>query len=171
MKRIGIMMLTFLWMSSVVMAQDAARKPHKKIDMKQRVERMTERMAKDYGLNDAQKQELLQANGELMEKMAKFPKATRRPKMKKGGKKCCCCCCAHPKPFRNKPSMKKGERKELTQEQRAKQKANRDEKRKELKVIQDAYDAKLKNIFTKEQYETFTKNKDKHKMAKKENRG
>ena len=67
--------------------------------------------------------------------------------------------------------MKKGERKELTQEQRAKLKANRDEKRKELKVIQDAYDAKLKNIFTKEQYETFTKNKDKHKMAKKENRG
>lgn len=171
MKRIGIMMLTFLWMSSVVMAQDAARKPHKKIDMKQRVERMTERMAKDYGLNDAQKQELLQANGELMEKMAKFPKATRRPKMKKGGKKCCCCCCAHPKSFKNKPSMKKGKRKELTQEQRAKLKANRDEKRKELKVIQDAYDAKLKNIFTKEQYETFTKNKDKHKMAKKENRG
>ena len=41
-----------------------------KMDPKERAERMTERMAKEYSLNEAQKKDLLEANMALTEKMA-----------------------------------------------------------------------------------------------------
>lgn len=42
----------------------------KKMDPKERAEKMTERMAKEYSLNEAQKKDLLEANMALTEKMA-----------------------------------------------------------------------------------------------------
>lgn len=53
------------------MAQQHGRRGDKMPTPKERAERMTERMVKEYSLNDSQKAQLLEANMTLMEKMDK----------------------------------------------------------------------------------------------------
>ena len=53
MKRIVFLMVTLFLMGSVVMAQ-GQRGEHKKMTPKERAEQMTERMVKEYSLNDTQ---------------------------------------------------------------------------------------------------------------------
>lgn len=77
-------MAAFLMGGSVAMAQDGPR-GNKERNPKARAERMTEQMAKEYSLNAEQKQQLLEANLELAEKMR--PKMSEEERAKMAEKK------------------------------------------------------------------------------------
>ena len=76
MKRISFLLVALLMVGGMAMAQ-GPRRGGQNMDPKERAERMTERMAKEYSLNETQKKQLLEANMALMEKMG------TRPRMKK----------------------------------------------------------------------------------------
>lgn len=67
MKRIVLIWMAAFLMGGMAMAQHA-RHSDKMPEPKVRAERMTERMVKEYSLNDTQKQQLLEANLALVEK-------------------------------------------------------------------------------------------------------
>ena len=136
MKRIILIMVAAFLMGGMVMAQHA-RRGDKMPEPKVRAERMTERMAKEYSLNDTQKKQLLEVNLTLVEKMGDMPKH-RRGDMRKGKKDCKCAC-------------------SKTDEQRAQKKAEMTKKREEMTAARATYDAQLQKIMTKEQYATYTK--------------
>ena len=68
MKRIVLIWMAAFLMGGMAMAQHA-RHSDKMPEPKVRAERMTERMVKEYSLNDTQKQQLLEANLALVEKI------------------------------------------------------------------------------------------------------
>lgn len=68
MKKIGFLIVALLLTGGMAMAQGPRN--GNKMNLKERAERMTERMAKEYSLNEAQKKDLLEANMALTEKMA-----------------------------------------------------------------------------------------------------
>ncbi|MGI6794360.1 DUF4890 domain-containing protein [Bacteroides sp. KG68] len=146
MKRIVLMLTVAFLAGSMAMAQYAHR-GDKIPDPKVRAERMTERMAKEYALNDAQKKQLLEANLALVEKMRDMPKH-RKPKMKRGERNCNSCCCEKADKCHKENS--------LTDEQCAQKKAEMEKKRKEMQDARSAYDVKLQKIMTKEQYAAYT---------------
>lgn len=136
------------------MAQQARRSGNMP-DPKVRAERMTERMAKEYLLNDTQKKQLLEANMALVEKMGDRP-GHRKPDARKG--KCekeCCCCCQEA----GKRAKKVGKRPQLTDEQRA-----------ERKKARDSYNEQLQKIMTSDQYAAYTKKMQERKDRLKRNR-
>ena len=66
MKRIAFLMIALFMIGGVVMAQ-GQRGEHKKMTPAERAEKMTERMVKEYSLNDAQKKQLLEAKDGVFE--------------------------------------------------------------------------------------------------------
>ena len=66
MKRISFLLVALLMVGGMAMAQ-GPRRGGQNMDPKERAERMTERMAKEYSLNETQKKQLLEANMALME--------------------------------------------------------------------------------------------------------
>lgn len=158
MKKIVLMLVAAFFMGGVVMAQHA-RRGDKMPDPKVRAERMTERMAKEYSLNDTQKKQLLEANLTFVEKMGDRP-MHRRADMRKGKNACDSCTCAqagkhHQK--ENRIAKKDGKRPQLTDEQRAERKAKMEKKHEEMKAARTAYDAQLQKIMTKDQYAAYSK--------------
>jgi hypothetical protein len=151
-----LLAITFL-VGGVSMAQNAPRRDGKKFDPKERVERMTERMAKEYSLNDTQKQQLLEANTALFKDMGNMPKF-RRPNMRfeRRNNRCCCCCCC------NKAKMhKRAHRKPLTEAERTERKAKMEKFRKDMKAAHDTYNAQLQKIMTQDQYAAYSAKKQK----------
>lgn len=142
MKKIILLLVTAFLMGGMAMAQQA-RRGDRMPDSKTRAERMTERMAKEYGLNDAQKKQLQEANLALMEKMGDMP-MHRRPDMRQDGN--------------DKSGKKEGRRPQMTDEERAKMKAEMEKKREEMGAARTAYDAELQKIMTPDQYAAYTKN-------------
>lgn len=69
MKKIGLLMVALFMMVAMVMAQGTRRGGDRQMDPKVRAERMTERMVKEYALNDTQKKQLLEANQGWIEKI------------------------------------------------------------------------------------------------------
>lgn len=158
MKRIIMIMVAAFLMGGMVMAQHA-RRGDKMPEPKVRAERMTERMAKEYSLNDTQKKQLLEANLTLVEKMGDMPKH-RRGDMHKGKKDRACTCSKADKHHNKKDSVAKKEcgKAQLTDEQRAQKKAEMAKKREEMTAARTAYNVQLQKIMTKEQYASYTKN-------------
>lgn len=151
MKRIILVWMAAFLMGGMVMAQQARRSGNMP-DPKVRAERMTERMAKEYSLNDTQKKQLLEANMELVEKMGDRT-GQRKPNVRKGkGEKECCCQEA------GKRAEKAGKRPQLTDEQRA-----------ERKKARDSYNEQLKKIMTSDQYAAYTKKMQDRKAGVKRN--
>ena len=72
MKRISFLLAALLMMGGMVMAQ-GPRRGGQDMDPKTRAERMTERMAKEYSLNETQKKELLEVNMAFVQKMGERP--------------------------------------------------------------------------------------------------
>lgn len=70
MKRIVFWMVALLLMSGVAMAQGNRQGGRQQMDPKTRAERMTERMVKEYSLNEDQKQQLQDVNLTWVQKMA-----------------------------------------------------------------------------------------------------
>lgn len=141
MKRISFLMVAFLLLGGIVMAQ-GPRRGQKQMDPKERAERMTDRMVKEYGLNETQKKQLLEVNQAWTEKMT-----LNARNMQKGDQKG-----QSVDSSNQKKSSKgtRGQRPQMTKEQREKM-------WQEMKASREAYDAKLKKIFTKEQYEAYVK--------------
>ena len=123
MKRIVLIWMAAFLMGGMAMAQHA-RHSDKMPEPKVRAERMTERMVKEYSLNDTQKQQLLEANLALVEKMGDMP--MHRAK-------------AH------KHHKRDGKRHQLTDEQRAQKKAEMEKKREEDFANQEAL--RLSGVF------------------------
>lgn len=158
MKRIILIMVATFFMGGLVMAQHA-RRGDKMPDPKVRAEHMTERMAKEYSLDDAQKKQLLEANLVLVAKMGDMP-MHRRSDMRKGKKGCESCTCDKADKHHKKGdnvAKKEGKRPQLTDEQRAQKKAEIGKKREEMKSARTAYTAQLQKIMTKDQYAAYTK--------------
>lgn len=145
MKRIGFLMVALLLMGGLAMAQ-GPRRDGQKMDPKARAEKMTERMAKELSLNDAQKQQLLEANMAFMEKMGR-PEGPRRD-MKKKDADCQATdsCTCNKKDGKKDHKARKGDKMGKEDRQKMQQ---------DMKASRDAYDAQLKQILTKEQYDKY----------------
>lgn len=158
MKKIVLMLMAAFFMGGMVMAQHV-RRGEKMPDPKVRAERMTERMAKEYSLDDNQKKQLLEANLAFVEKMGDRP-MHRRPDMRKGKNVCDSCTCnqadKHHKK-ENRVAKKDGKRPQLTDKQRAERKAVIEKKREEMKAARTAYNEQLQKIMTKDQYAAYSK--------------
>lgn len=161
MKRIALLIMTAFLMGGVAMAQQAGcgnRMP----DPKVRAERMTERMVKEYSLNDTQRQLLLAANIALMEKMGDMPMPMKRGKgMKRSKRNSDSCTYAQPCSPRmkgDKARDKNQRNMQMTEEQREKMKAERKTRRAEMEAARKVYNEQLQKIMTKEQYAAYTKN-------------
>lgn len=139
MKRIVLIWMAAFLMGGMAMAQQENRSD-KMPDPKARAERMTERMAKEYSLNDKQKKQLLEANVALIEKMGEAPRRTDMRKGRQAKDDRCCCekSC--------KRSEKGGKKEQQTDEQRAQRKA-----------ALESYNAQLQKIMTSDQYAAYTK--------------
>lgn len=135
MKKIALTMMALLTMT-VAVAQDnekGERKPHRQMTP----EMMTERMAKDLNLTDAQKTKVLALNKEYQE-IFKGPRMGRpRP----------------PRPQADAETsatqQQRPERPQLTDEQKAQMKEQMEKR--------EAYNNKLKEVLNDEQYQTYEK--------------
>lgn len=154
MKKILMILVVALMASSMVMAQ-SSRRGGKRPDPKERAERMTERMVKEYSLNDTQKKQVYDANLALTEKMGEMP-MRRRPDMK-GDKK--------------EGKVKKGEKKQMTDAERKEVKAEMEKKREEMKAAREAYNVELKKIMTKDQFDAYSKKQSERRMHQGQRRG
>lgn len=85
MKKIGFLIVALLLTGGMAMAQGPRN--GNKMNPKERAERMTERMAKEYSLNEAQKKDLLEANMALTEKWLIVQKI-KKQRWKNCAKKC-----------------------------------------------------------------------------------
>lgn len=135
MKRIVFWMVALLLMSGVAMAQGNRQGGRQQMDPKTRAQRMTERMVKEYSLNEDQKQQLLDVNLAWVEKTA----------ANQGGR------------------SKDDKATKMTKEEREKRMA-------EMKKSREDYDAQLKKILTKEQYDSYVKKQAEREKQMKEGR-
>lgn len=162
MKKLSLLLVVFVMVGGMAMAQ----KPQKarKMDPKVRVERMTERMAKELSLSDDQKKQLQEANEVLLAQMDSCqlrPMAGKKAKCPMMRKKKCCqmAACDSIAPGKQKP-MKATKR---SKKERAKVAET-------MKSAHQAYEAQLKQILTKEQFEVYTKKKEVRQQNRKEHR-
>lgn len=160
MKKISLLLVAFIMSMGMVMAQAPQRGERKQMDPKARAEKMTERMANEYGLNDTQKEKLLTLNTTMTEKMGDKPhgRKHRDGKAVKSEKK---------KPEAGKSETQKPENYEA-------RKAEREKRMAAMKESREAYDAKVKEIFTEEQYNKYqthlAERQQKHKEKAKDGR-
>lgn len=167
MKRIFLVLMVTLFTAGMSIAQgvpESARKVDPKVRAEQRAERMTKRMSKEYALNEKQQKELKEANLALVEKMGTMPFRHRgmRSEMKKHHKKCCCeCDRRHTRHMRHQDMANRGKgAKHLTKAERAAWKEKMEKRRAEIRVARDAYQSKLQQIMTKEQYKAYSSKKE-----------
>ncbi|NCC10851.1 MAG: DUF4890 domain-containing protein [Bacteroidia bacterium] len=162
MKKLGFLLVVFVMVGGMALAQKPQKA--KKMDPKVRVERMTERMAKELSLNDAQKKQLQEANGVLM---AQMDSCHLRPMVGKKGKcpmvrkKGCCQMVAC-------DSIAPGKHQRMKVVKRSKE--ERAKVVETMKSAHQAYEAQLKRILTKEQFEVYTKKKEARQESRKERR-
>ncbi len=124
-------------------------------------EMMTERMAKELNLNDAQKAQVLELNKKYAD-MFRHP-GHHGPKAPRGGNGCCC------KGDQKPPQMDNGQAPAAPDADKApqdfKKKPDFDKKpdMKEMKAKREAYDKELKTILTKDQYKQYQKQQEERK--------
>ena len=145
MKRMMIAMAAAMLMSASAFAQDNEKpeqRPERKFDQKEMIQKRTDDVVKQYGLNEEQAKQLLDLNTKYADKMRgpgfgpRGHRGPRGPHDAQGGR---------PEPPRD------GQRPELTPEQREKMEAARKERGEAMK----AYDAELEKILTPEQFKSY----------------
>ncbi len=149
--KILVVIMTAFLMSGTMFAQHRHRGERKDVTPKERAERMTERMVKEYSLNDKQKQQLLEMNLQWMEQMKDGNRPHKAPKAKMKHKE-------------RKEACKDSTKCQMPGQQRADHKA-RIEK---MMADRKAYDTQLQQILTKEQYAAYTKKMQERKDKMKE---
>ena len=126
------------------------------------VEFVTERMAKELNLNDAQKAQVLDLNTRYAD-MFRHPKHHGQ-KPPRGGNGCCCKGDQKPPQMDNgqDPAAPDGEKKSMDN----KNKPNLDKKKPDMKAMKEkreAYDKELKTILTEDQYKLYQKQREERK--------
>lgn len=125
------------------LAQDDSQKKEgeRKFDPTEMIQKHTERMAEQYGLDEKQTEKLLELNKEYAGKMRPMG---RPPRMK---------------------PPKEGENEQMAPptEQERPSKEQMDEMRKKMEEDRNAYNAKLKEIMTDEQYAKFEQEQKAHR--------
>lgn len=147
MKKILMILMLVVLTGGMAMAQNS-RRSNKRLDPKERAERMTEHMAKEYSLTDAQKKQLYEANLSMTQKMGDMP-MHRRPDMQTDSKQ---------------DRVKRADKKQMTDAERKEMKANMEKKQAEMKEAREAYEVQLKKIMTKEQYEAYSRKQGERRM-------
>ncbi|MBQ6065076.1 MAG: DUF4890 domain-containing protein [Prevotella sp.] len=146
MKKTILAIIAAITVSTSVMAQseDGKRPERQKMDKTEMVKHQTERMVKEYGLNEAQAAQLQEVNANYFDKM---------PRM--GG----------PRPGGGRGQM--GERKNTDgttgataqgEKRERPSKEQMEARMKEMKANQEAYEGELKKIMTEEQFAKYQEN-------------
>lgn len=148
MKRIMMIMAAAVLMSSSAVAQEEKQgnRPEKKLDKTEMAKRRTDRMVKDYSLNDKQAKQLLELNNKYIDKMG--PRGGRPHHGPKGGPN---------RPPRDRKDLK-GQRPEPPKdgERMAPPKEGKHkEHHKKMEEKMKAYDAELKKIMTEDQFKAY----------------
>ncbi len=147
MKRIMMILMAAMMISSSAIAQEERQgsRPEKKFDKTEMAKHRTDRMVKDYGLNDKQAKQLLELNSKYVEKMR--PHGGRPHHGHKGG----------PRPPRDGKDVK-GQRPEPPKDGKrmAPPKEGKHlEHHKKMEETMKAYDAELKKIMTEDQFKVY----------------
>ncbi|GEM_PF-110479 len=186
-KKVSLMLVALFTLGGVAMAGEV-KQEKRAIDPKARAERMTEHMAKEYGLNDTQKKQLLDLNQTFAEKMGDRHGHKHHGKKGRHGDMAK----AHKGDKAHKDGITKENRERRNKDQAQ---ANRDgrknradapklsaeereKKMQEMKKVREDYKAQLQKIMNADQYQAFAKKEadraDKMKQRgkrSKENRG
>ncbi|MCD8030257.1 MAG: DUF4890 domain-containing protein [Bacteroides sp.] len=177
MKRLSLIVAAIFTLGGIALASEG-NQPKRTSDPKVRAEKMTERMVKEYDLNDTQKQQLLEVNQAFAEKMGERPMGHRHGKKGhpakvadagKGGKDA-----GVNKENREKKQgdvtradrdgkRNRAEAPKLSVEQREKLRA-------EIKQSREAYNTELQKILNADQYQAYAK-KQAEREQKRQERG
>lgn len=164
MKKITLLFIALLTTGTMLMAQGGPRGGQRNIEPKDRAQRMTERMVKEYSLSDAQKAKVYDVNLAMAEKMTPPMKANANKDAKKNAKvegKACCENCANCENCKVAPKGKKGKHAKHGKSAKMDNRPSKEDREKmmaQMKQSREEYNAKIEKIFTKEQYEAYTKN-------------
>lgn len=148
MKQLLMTIVAAVMFSSAAMAQDQEKGKKKEEMAKHR----TEKMVKDYDLNDKQAAKLLELNTKYADKMRphRGPRGPHGPHGMKG----------------RRPEPPKGEMQGQRPEPPTKDmKAEMEKKRAEMEKEQKAYDAELQKILTPDQYKLYQHDMQKHRKG------
>jgi len=178
-KRLSLILVAIFMLGGVTMANEN-RGEKKPLDAKAHAERMTERMVKEYGLNDTQKQQLLEINQVMAEKIGDRPMRPHHP-----GKK------GKPANMADAKKENKGDKDaNVNKEKREKKdkeiaRADRDgrrnradapklsteereKRREEMKQVRENYNTQLQKIMNADQYQAYTKKQAEFEQKRKE---
>ena len=137
-------------MMTAAMAQDdnqQNRQERRRMDPTEMLQRRTERTVKDYGLNETQAKQLLELNKKYADKMGPGMGGMRQGgRGMRGG--------------RDNGGPGRGERPQMTEEQRKQMEANR----KQMEESRKEYDAELQKIMTPEQYKAYQADMEKRRQ-------
>jgi len=173
MKKITLLLITLFATGTMLMANGGPRRgEHRNMNVKERAERIAERMTKEYSLNDTQKRQVYEANLIMMADMQpsqkQGPRGHRHPGFdKKNGPDCKCDSAQMTKrgdkdkkvARKDKADNKQANVERPSKEDREKMMKERKEKRMaDMKQSRESYNTKIKSIFTKDQYEAYAKN-------------
>ena len=148
MKQLLMTIVAAVMFSSAAMAQDQEKGKKKEEMAKHR----TEKMVKDYDLNESQAAKLLELNTKYADKMRphRGPRGPHGPHGMKG----------------RRPEPPKGEMQGQRPEPPTKEmKAEMEKKRAEMEKEQKAYDAELQKILTPDQYKLYQHDMQKHRKG------
>ena len=148
MKQLLMTIVAAVMFSSAAMAQDQEKGKKKEEMAKHR----TEKMVKDYDLNESQAAKLLELNTKYADKMRPHhgPRGPHGPHGMKG----------------QRPEPPKGDMKGERPEPPTKEmKAEMEKKRAEMEKEQKAYDAELQKILTPDQYKLYQHDMQKHRKG------
>ncbi len=126
MKKISLLLVSLLMVAGMAMAQNQGRGGNR--TPRETAQEMTDRMVKEYSLDDDQKSKLLEVNDQYLKDAQKRYEAARG----------------------QAGNNNNGERPQMTQEQREKM-------RKEMTEAREAYNKKVKEIFTEDQFKAYQK--------------
>lgn len=150
MKRIMMILMAAVLMSTSAVAQEEKQgdRPEKKFDKTEMAKRRTDRMVKDYGLNEKQAKQLFELNNKYADKMR--PHGPRPHHGPEGGPG---------RPPKDGKDMK-GERPEPPKDKDGKhmappKDAKHMEHHKKMGEAMKAYDAELKKIMTEDQFKAY----------------
>ncbi len=161
-KRLSLVLAAAFTLGSGLAMASETRGEGRKSDPKERVEKMTDRMVKEYGLDDSQKQQLLELNQTFAEKMdgrAPHHRHGKRGKAADAGKR--------DGKERADKEKREGKEKRVARADQGKRperpdapKISTEEREKrmaERKVARENYNARLQQIMNADQYQAFTK--------------
>lgn len=148
-KYLSVLVCAFVAATTLAQNEQKKDEENKKFDPTEMIQKHTERMAEQYGLNDEQTKKLLELNKEYAGKMQPMG---RPPRMK---------------------PPKEGENEQMAPppEQERPSKEQLDEMRKKMEEDRNAYNAKLKEIMTDEQYAKFEQEQKAHRDRRPPMRG